>query len=260
MPFSPESIAARNAKRPPRPRMSDPPPPVSFARKGKRPGPASARSRARPSRDTTPTRDLIFAAAGRAFSRAGFDNVGVEEIAAAAGVNKAMIYYHFKDKLTLYREVVRDMLTVVGGEVAAIAASGDTPAKKIERFITTLADMRDDRPWFPPLMMREMAAGAPHLDTATLSHVRFVFTGFTGILEQGVTAGVFRRVHPMMAYMSILGPLMMNAVRERAAAAPGRNQLPIFAPLDRRALLAHLQQSALSMLAKDRSMLADHTR
>ena len=101
--------------------------------------------------------------------------------------------------------------------------------------------------------MREMAAGAPHLDNATLAHIRGVFQGFSAILDAGVKTGEFRVVHPVMAYLSIMGPLMMNAVRERAAAAPGRGQITIFAPLDRDALVVYMQHTALSMLVKDRT-------
>lgn len=251
MPFSPESIAARNAKRPPR----GPAPPaqaVEIRKRLKRPGPAPS-GKARATGGAGDTRQLVFDAAAVLFSRSGFDSVGVDDIARAAGVNKAMIYYHFKDKLALYREVVRDMLVVVGANVGEIAAGTEPPARKIERFIEMLAEMRQDRPWFPPLMMREMAAGAPHLDNATLAHIRGVFQGFSAILDAGVKAGEFRVVNPVMAYLSIMGPLMMNAVRERAAAAPGRGQIPIFAPIDRAALVAHMQHTALSMLAKDRT-------
>lgn len=251
MPFSPESIAARNAKRPPR----GPAPPaqaVEIRKRLKRPGPAPS-GKARATGGAGDTRQLVFDAAAVLFSRSGFDSVGVDDIARAAGVNKAMIYYHFKDKLALYREVVRDMLVVVGANVGEIAAGTEPPARKIERFIEMLAEMRQDRPWFPPLMMREMAAGAPHLDNATLAHIRGVFQGFSAILDAGVKTGEFRVVNPVMAYLSIMGPLMMNAVRERAAAAPGRGQIPIFAPIDRAALVAHMQHTALSMLAKDRT-------
>lgn len=251
MPFSPESIAARNAKRPPR----GPAPPaqaVELRKRLKRPGPAPS-GKARATGGAGDTRQLVFDAAAVLFSRSGFDSVGVDDIARAAGVNKAMIYYHFKDKLALYREVVRDMLVVVGANVGEIAAGTEPPARKIERFIEMLAEMRQDRPWFPPLMMREMAAGAPHLDNATLAHIRGVFQGFSAILDAGVKTGEFRVVNPVMAYLSIIGPLMMNAVRERAAAAPGRGQIPIFAPIDRAALVAHMQHTALSMLAKDRT-------
>ena len=222
--------------------------PGAAVTRAKRPGPAPAAGRAEGAADT---RELIFAAAAASFSTHGFDGVSVDAIAAAAGVNKAMIYYHFEGKLGLYRAVVRDMLGAVAGAATKIAAGRDAPDAKIERFIHTLAHLRAARPWFPPLMMREMAAGAPHLDPDTLALMKSVFVGFAAMLEAGVAARVFRKVHPVLAYMTIMGPLMMNAVRERAAAQPGRAHLPMFAAVDRRELVAHMQFTALRMLAKD---------
>lgn len=216
--------------------------------RAKRPGPAPAAGRVTPS---AATRDLIFAAAAVHFSSHGYDGASVDAIAHDAGVNKAMIYYHFDGKLGLYREVVRDMLRAVGGSAAGIAAGSDSPTHKIERFIQTLAHMRDGRPWFPSLMMREMAAGGPRLDPDTLVLMRAVFVAFSSMLDAGVATRAFRRVHPVLAYMTIMGPLMMNAVRELAAAEPGRAHLPMFMPVDRRELVAHMQLTALRMLAKD---------
>jgi TetR/AcrR family transcriptional regulator len=217
--------------------------------RAKRPGPAPAAGRGDAATDT---RDLIFAAAATAFSTHGYDGVSVEAIAQAAGVNKAMIYYRFEDKLGLYRAVVRDMLEAVGSAATVIADSADAPEKKVERFIQTLSSVRETRPWFPPLMMREMAAGAPRLDSDTLALMKVVFAAFGAILQSGVAAKVFRPVHPLLAYMSIMGPMLMNAVRERAAARPGRAAFPMFVPVDRRELVAHMQETALRMLAKDR--------
>ncbi len=214
----------------------------------RRPGPVPAAGRAA---DQPATRDLIFAAAATAFARHGFDGAGVDDIARHSGVNKAMLYYHFRSKVGLYRAVVGDMLRAVGAAVSAIAAGHDTPERKVEHFVATVATMRDERPWFPPIMMREMAAGAPHLDAETLAEIRTVLAAFAAILDAGVTAGAFRVVHPLMAYMSIMGPLMINAIRERAAAEPGRAHLPLFVEVERDALVAHVQQTALRMLAKD---------
>ncbi len=220
------------------------------ARRPRRPGPLPARRRPIDAADTN-TRSLIFAAAAHEFSTRGFDGASVDAIARAAHVNKAMLYYHFGSKVGLYREVVRDMLRAVGAAVTAIAASDDTPPHQIERFIETLAQQKDARPWFPPLMLREMAEGAPHLDADTLVLMRAVFVAFAGILEAGARGRDFRPVHPVLAYISIMGPLMMNAVRERAAARPGRQELPMFAPVDRADLMAHMQHTALRMLAPD---------
>lgn len=196
-----------------------------------------------------PTREAVFQAAATLFSAKGFDGVSVDDIATLAGVNKAMIYYHFTDKLALYRNVVADMLTAVGEKVAAIAASSITPSEKIDRFVENFVRLADARPWFPTLMMRELSEGAPHLDLDTLGHIRSVFLGFGRILEEGQAAGTFRRIHPILAYTSIVGPLMMNAARERIALKPERQHLPMLVPVSHEDLIAHGQETARRMLA-----------
>ena len=194
------------------------------------------------------TRNAIFQAAAVAFSSRGFDGVGVDDIALRARVNKAMIYYHFADKLALYRAVVGDMLTTLATTATAIAESDRPPADKLNQFIDTFVRLADSRPWFPTMMLREISEGAPHLDLDTLTAMKGVFLAFGRILAEGAAAGVFRPVHPILAYTSIIGPLLMNAARERMAAAPGRSQLPMFVDIPHTDLIAHIQYTATQML------------
>ncbi len=198
------------------------------------------------------TRRDVFLAAAHAFSARGYDGVGVDDIARDARVNKAMIYYHFKDKLTLYREIVRDMLRETGSRLTAIADDPGPADQRIAQFIATFAELKDAREWLPTLMLREMAEGAPHLDLETLGLMRAVFHAFARILADGQAQGLFRRdVHPVLGYLSTIGPLLLNAARERAAARPGRSKLPMFVQIPKADLVSHLQQVALRMLAKD---------
>ena len=205
----------------------------------------------RKGQDPGATRSAIVAAAADAFSRRGFDAVVVDNIARAAGVNKAMIYYHFQDKLALYRFIVCDMLRESGAHVAAIADLDVKSQDKIARFIEAFVNLTDSRPYFPTLMMREIAEGAPHLDPDTLALMRTVFMTFGRIVSEGQASGEFRAVHPVLAYISIMGPLMLNAARERAGAAPGRDQLPMFVSVSHIDLTRHMQHVALRMLQKD---------
>jgi TetR/AcrR family transcriptional regulator len=215
------------------------------------PGPPRRRrrpARARPPRDT---RQDVFLAAARLFSSRGFDGVGVDEIARAARVNKAMIYYHFKDKLSLYREIVRDMLRDIGGRMTVIAAGAAPAERRLAQFIEAFVDLKESREWLPTLMLREMAEGAPHLDLETLGLMRTVFGAFARILADGQARDRFRPVNPILGYLSVVGPLLLNAARERAAAQPGRGSLPMFVKVSRADLVSHLQHVALRMLAKE---------
>ena len=217
------------------------PPPnraATLAPAGRRRGPR------RRSRADIGTNAAIFQAAAAAFSARGFDGIGVDEIAASARVNKAMIYYHFADKLELYREIVRDMLRATSTRVTEIAAAPDPAPVRLDRFIAAFVEMGDSRPWFPTLMLREMAEGGPRLDSETLAIMRSVFLAFARILGDGHSAGDFRLVNPVLAYMSTVGPLLLNAARERAARQPGRSQLPMFVEVSHTDLTSHMQSAA----------------
>ena len=56
------------------------------------------------------TRRQLLNAGRRVFARLGFDGARVDLIAREAGVNKALINYHFRGKEGLYREVLAEEL------------------------------------------------------------------------------------------------------------------------------------------------------
>lgn len=62
-----------------------------------------------PSRHRLPPaerRALIVQAAGRLFGERGFDGTRLDDVAAAAGVTKPILYRHFRDKTALYLGVL----------------------------------------------------------------------------------------------------------------------------------------------------------
>lgn len=203
-------------------------------------------------RDAAVSREAIFTAAADLFSRRGFDAVTVDDIATAAGVNRAMLYYHFADKLTLYRDIVCHMLDEAAARIEAMVAEPLLPPPiKLERFIGAFVALADSHPYFPPLMLREIAEGALHFDHEILTRMRKVFLAFARVLTEGQGTGEFREVNPVLAYMTVLGPVLLNAARERAAAQPGRDQLPMFVQVPHDELARHMSQVALQMLKKD---------
>jgi TetR/AcrR family transcriptional regulator len=209
-------------------------------------------SPARKKTSTAPsTRDAVFDSAATLFAKGGFDGVSVDDLAREAGVNKAMIYYHFADKLALYRAVLADGFSRTGATVHGIAASSDTPQLKLDRFIEAFVRMTETQPWMPALMLREIAEGAPRLDADTMSHMRVVIASFAAILKQGQDSGVFRPLHPILAYESVIGPIIINAARERVAAQPSRkgNDFPMLVAISHDDVISHGQETARRMLA-----------
>jgi TetR/AcrR family transcriptional regulator len=75
---------------------------------------------------TKPTKDKILEAALHEFSAHGVAGARVDEIARAAGVNKAMIYYHFESKQALFNELFQAEMESLQQEIASVLKQHDT--------------------------------------------------------------------------------------------------------------------------------------
>jgi TetR/AcrR family transcriptional regulator len=103
------------------------------------------------------TRDKIVAAALREFTIRGKAGARIDRIAEAAGVNKAMIYYHFRSKEGLHREVVASHYNRFRDHATSILDD----CHSIEELLIGVARIHAEsvlqRPDMVPLLLRELA-------------------------------------------------------------------------------------------------------
>lgn len=168
-------------------------------------------------------RERILAAAAEVFAEHGFDGAGVDEIARRAGVNKAMLYYHVGDKAALYGEVVSGFISSVEAVLTQRVASAATPAEKLRAMQGTFLTLALQRPAYPQIMMREIAAGGTHLTMPVLRRMVGVLGITRTIVLEGQATGEFRQIDPLVAHLMIIASTVFiaNALRvgERFAAA-----------------------------------------
>jgi len=69
---------------------------------------------------STERRDAILSAALDEFSIRGFEAARLDDVARRAGVAKGTIYLYFRDKETLFQELIRAMLTPLVGTIEAM--------------------------------------------------------------------------------------------------------------------------------------------
>ena len=192
----------------------------------------------------------IFRAAADAFAERGYDAAGVDRIAAKARVNKAMIYYHYGSKLGLYLEVLRDMFRALGVRARAIADGAGSPEAKLETWIATIVEEAAARPWFPPIMLREIASGGPHFDPETLGMMNAVFGAVRDIIVQGQTEGVFADVDPLLTHLTVMPPILIYFARERVLVRRKAAQ-GIAAPRQMDEFVRHMQRSARRIVGRE---------
>jgi AcrR family transcriptional regulator len=80
-------------------------------------------------------REQILAAATRAFARAGFAATSLDDIAAAAGISRAILYRHFDSKTDLYRAV----LDRAGARLASAVGTRDFTADSVDALVGAAA-------------------------------------------------------------------------------------------------------------------------
>ncbi len=159
-------------------------------------------------RDPEASRQSLLSAGAEVFARLGLHGARVDAIAAAAGVNKQLIYYHFGDKEGLYKAVLEATYADIRARERELELTALPPVAAMEVLAGFTFDYLVENPFFVPLLSDENTHRAVHLkNSAVLDDLRSPFIGFIDeTLRRGEEAGVFRTgVDATQFYISLAG-------------------------------------------------------
>ncbi|HWF07471.1 MAG TPA: CerR family C-terminal domain-containing protein [Bryobacteraceae bacterium] len=132
------------------------------------------------------TRTRLLDAAGEVFAESGFRGATVREICARAGVNIALVNYHFGDKLELYTEVLRHSIGASGkGVIKQAIQSTAPPEEAFRELIHAMLQRvcRGDRPgWQFRLMIHELAQPTPAMSAVIDETMKPVYNRFRELI------------------------------------------------------------------------------
>lgn len=159
------------------------------------------------------TRAAILTAALEEFAHKGASGARTDEIARNARVNKALLYYYFKDKEGLYAAVLEHVFAHLSMQVIAVLDRTDLdPRQKLLLYVQAHFDFMGESPLFPRVLQREfMRIGR---DTTTLGsriverYGRPIYTRLTKLIEEGCATGDFRACDPPQTVTSIFGVII----------------------------------------------------
>jgi len=208
---------------------------------------SSVAARAGERRDPEATRRALLDSAAALFPVRGFDGVSVEHVADRAGVNKALVSYHFGGKRGLYVAVLESAFSEMADRVAAVEARGGSVPTTLRRLLAAFESMTHERPDFPVLFLREaLTAG---IEPAVTPHLLRIMGVTRRLAERGVREGVFAPVDPLLFHLGLVGSLIFFFGTENArtqAAEEGR--VPFRFPTGRQ-FLRHVEALTLRGLA-----------
>jgi AcrR family transcriptional regulator len=160
------------------------------------------------------TAETILDAASALFAEKGYEGARVDELARAAGVNKATLYYQIGDKEAIYHAVITRVLTRTADEVCARVAATDGCEEQIRRYIQIFARNTGNMRYAAPIMLREVASGGRNLPESAIRQMGRLLGALSEALAEGERLGLFRPVNKFMIHMMIVGSLMLYSANE----------------------------------------------
>lgn len=182
-----------------------------------------------------PSNDDILNIATAIFAKKGFEGARMDEIAKAAKVNKATLYYRIGDKDALVSAVLKRLFMAKVVRLEHALEAIDDVEDRVLAFAETLVD-GEHPAQFSAIMLREIAAGGRNLPDDVLPLMGRVVGALERTLKQGCEEGRFNAVNPFLAHMLLVGGCTLCAtngpIRRRVAAqAHGLDDLKIEMPL-----------------------------
>ena len=172
------------------------------------------------------SRAAILRAAAQEFAEHGIAGARTDAIARAARVNKALLYYYFKDKETLYGAVLDNAFFGMKTNIFQALDSDLPPREKIMAYVGAYFDFIASNQIYPKLMQREMMRAregdSVHLNRLVKTYFQPIYRRVRELLHKGIAEGEFRKVDPahfipsmvaMIVFYFSSAPVMQRIVR-----------------------------------------------
>jgi TetR/AcrR family transcriptional regulator len=196
------------------------------------------------------SRAAILRAAAQEFAEHGIAGARTDAIARQAGVNKALLYYYFKDKETLYGAVLDHAFSGMKTTVFHVLDSELPPREKILAYVGAYFDFIASNQIYPKLMQSEMMRAreghSVHIDRLVKTYFQPIYKRVEELLHKGIASGEFRRVDPAQFVPSMVAMIIFYF-----SSAPVVQRIVRFNPLspkriaDRRAAVLDFISAAL---------------
>ena len=147
------------------------------------------------------SRAAILKAAISEFAECGIAGARTDAIARAAHVNKALLYYYFKDKEGLYQAVLEHVFSGLRATVVPTLESDRPPRQKLLDYLGAYFDYIAANPRFPRVVQGEwIRTGSDRvgqMKRVAQSYFRPIYQKLGDVLRAGIASGEFRPIDPM---------------------------------------------------------------
>jgi TetR/AcrR family transcriptional regulator len=153
------------------------------------------------------SRAVILQAAIREFAQRGIAGARTDAIAHAAKVNKALLYYYYRDKETLYGAALDHAFGQMGEHLLQVLDRNLPPRDKVLTYVGEYFDYIASHKLNRDLVQVEMMRsghGSPHMKRIARLYFQPLYRRLSQVIQHGIACGEFRPVNPMQFVPSMV--------------------------------------------------------
>lgn len=147
-------------------------------------------------------KELILRAASEEFAEKGFAASKTSDIAAKAGLPKPNVYYYFKSKENLYREVLESIIEPLLAASAPFNQPGK-PTEVLTGYIRSKIRISRDFAFASKVFASEIMHGAPHLSREQTDQLNAQAKHNISCIQRWIDQGLMAKVDPNHLLFSI---------------------------------------------------------
>ncbi|RXJ68242.1 hypothetical protein CRV08_08290 [Halarcobacter ebronensis] len=158
-------------------------------------------------RNAEETKALILSNATILFAKYGYDGMRVDNLAEISKINKATIYYHFKDKSFIFETILLEMSKLILDEIKIKVENENTIEKKLEAFLDAVIHIITTKRDLAKIMMQELALNSKNLSDKAKEDFFKIIKILTDILDEGKKAEKFIQIDPFLIHSMVIGSI-----------------------------------------------------
>jgi TetR/AcrR family transcriptional regulator len=154
--------------------------------------------------DSAARREAILEAAERIFAAKGLEGARTDAIAAAAGVNKALLYYYYRSKEELFRAVLESYVADFNRAALQVLSARGSARSLLLRYINLHFDFISAHRHHGPLFQRMLMADEKDWVRLGREHGLPRAKALLKVIERGMRTGEFQRMDSVHAGISLV--------------------------------------------------------
>ena len=162
------------------------------------------------------TETLIKEAARRVFTAKGLAATRTEDIAAEAGVNKALVNYYYRTKDRLFEAIFQEEMKEMTQNMSRVLSNPDLSIfDKIRQLVECDFEVLLKNPGLPLFVLSEIGRNPCLANSGDAAHQALkeeMFGSFSRQIEAEAARGTIRAIDPRMLWMNLMSLVTMPFV------------------------------------------------